>query len=252
MSLYLSSISPNITEQSSLIEQCSLSPSIATEDCNGTEFFEDSLKLYKYLINSKREERENLYRAVTSGVVKINELTKEHFLLVYNSDSYKEKTAEELIYIILKDIMVFPELYTDIANASLEPFFKLLDETGFKVYFISSSVANILIKSHGSVAIANPKLGEGISVSGAGDPTRIKLKLSDQLRKELIDYFSSYEIDSHENVVNRFGDNREISNTFSKKNKEGEWINIYFDSKAIDILLALLPESQEKNPFSSF
>lgn len=218
-------------------------------DVKSAQMLEAAKVQYKNLVNNKLKEREDLYHVVTSSIVRVNKITAKHFSLIQRFDINTVKKAEELIKIILNDMMIFPELYTDISDESLKTFFNLLDDTGFRVYFSSSriaSVTDIFIKSHGSLAIANPNLGEGISVSGAGDPAQVKLKLTDPLRDLLINHLSSHDTILPEDIVSKFGNNKNIINILSEKNANGEWAYIHFDSKAIDILITSLPASSHK------
>ncbi len=184
-------------------------------------------QLYNDFILSLKKQRKSLYEVFRNSPIWTNDLIESH----YNSclQDTLPRTPAEKLFMIVKDIMIFPELYINFKDSVLRSLYQRLDESGqFQMYFTS---AGHIAKTHGSIAICCQELGDGIAVSGTGDPSRIKMNLPNDFKDALIKFLERSEVYFASTEAMRFG----TKNTILVCLRE----NKFFDSYSLF--------SQEKN-----
>lgn len=185
-------------------------------------------RLYTKLIEGQRPRRELLYSDFCKGSIWNNALIASHYDDTQTEPEEPNKLEKKLMQII-KDILIFPELYLDIAPEELEKLYAVIDaHKEFEILFTSHG--NRGPKTHGTIAIGCTSLQSGMAISGAGDRTRIKMELPKEFLKRFLKLLKHNDVTLNEEVQKQFGNKEQIIAIFEKAR--------YFDSRAINILLS--------------
>lgn len=207
----------------------------AEEKNNGSLEINIIKELYSEIVVSRSAAREKIYSDSKQSQMWTFPLTDQHIVTMrelLEEGAYSSFSNQHFLFLIISDILIFPELYLDLDRNLFDKFCQAIDrENDLRVYFLSMTRKKIPIKPHGAAVIGSYSLMKGVAAAGAGDPKRIKMVLPEKFKGDLQSYLAQDAILLGEDVKEK--------SSLLRLLKEGKHFDSYFLLTLLDRSYAL-------------